>query len=119
MEYEIYNELKYTTLQIRATLVWKGMNKNQKKRHRRKSPQGGWGMGSKEPIQKIVLLTAVIVSNNWYNSSLILICNEIKSLQSAKIKGFSQTGDPWGDLNASEATFEQQLPLFSVRPTKG
>ena len=52
MEYEIDNEMKYTTLQIRATLVWKGINKKVKKRHRRKSPQGGWGMGSKEPIQK-------------------------------------------------------------------
>ena len=28
------------------------MSKNQQKGHRRKSPQGGWGMGSKEPIQK-------------------------------------------------------------------
>ena len=35
-----------------------------------------------------------------------------------KIKGFSQTGDPWGDLNAPEATSEQQLPLFSVKPDK-
>ena len=26
--------------------------------------------------------------------------------------------DPWGDLNAPEATFEQQLPLFSVKPDK-
>ena len=24
-------------------------------------------------------------------------------------------GDPWGDLNAPEATFEQQIPLFSVK----
>ena len=27
-------------------------------------------------------------------------------------------GDPWGDLNAPEATFEQKLPLFSVKPDK-
>ena len=32
-----------------------------KKRHGRKSPQGGWGMGSKEPIQKIIFI------NNGYN----------------------------------------------------
>ena len=25
-------------------------------------------------------------------------------------------GDPWGDLNAPEATFEQQIPLFYVKP---
>ena len=27
-------------------------------------------------------------------------------------------GDPWGDLNAPEATSEQQLPLFSVKDDK-
>ena len=49
---------------------------------------------------------------------MILIWNEIKSLQSAKIKGFGQKGDPWGDLNAPEATSEQQIPLFSVKIDK-
>ena len=29
-----------------------------------------------------------------------------------KIKGFSQIGDPWGDLNAPEATSKKQLPFF-------
>ena len=43
---------------------------------------------------------------------MILIWIEIKRLQGAKIKGSSQMGDPWGDLNAPEATSEQQLPLF-------
>ena len=56
MEYEIDNELNYTTLQVRATLVWKEMNKKWKIEHRRKSPQGGWGMGSKEPIQKNIFI---------------------------------------------------------------
>ena len=27
-------------------------------------------------------------------------------------------GDPWGDLNAPEATFEQQIPLFYVKHDK-
>ena len=27
-------------------------------------------------------------------------------------------GDPWGDLNAPEATSEQKLPLFYVKPDK-
>ena len=27
-------------------------------------------------------------------------------------------GDPWEDLNAPEATFEQQLPFISVKPDK-
>ena len=58
MEYEIDNEIKYTTLQIRSMLVWTEMSKKQQNRHRRKSPQGGWGMGSKEPIQKIILFNS-------------------------------------------------------------
>ena len=27
-------------------------------------------------------------------------------------------GDPWGDLNAPEATFKQKLPFLSVKPGK-
>ena len=42
----------------------------------------------------------------------------MKRLQGAKIKGFSQMGDPWGDLNAPEDTSEQQLPLFSIVSTQ-
>ena len=49
---------------------------------------------------------------------MILIQSEIKSLQSAKIKGFSQMGDPYEDLNAPETTSEQQLTFFSVKPAK-
>ena len=64
MEYEIDNELKYTALQIRAMLYLKEMNEKAKKRHGRKSPQGGWGMGSKEPIQKLFLLTVITISEN-------------------------------------------------------
>ena len=61
MEYEIYNEINYTNLHIISILVWKEIIKNQQKGHRRKSPQGGWGMGSKEPIQKIIFI------NSGYN----------------------------------------------------
>ena len=64
MEYETNNELKYTTLQIRAMLDLKKMNEKAKKGHGRKSPQGGWGMGSKEPIQKLFLLPVVTISEN-------------------------------------------------------
>ena len=31
------------------------MSRKRRKGHRRKSPQGGWGMGLKEPIPKIIL----------------------------------------------------------------
>ena len=41
-----------------------------------------------------------------------------RSYNSAKFLNFSERGDPWGDLNAPEATFEQQLLFFSVTPAK-
>ena len=88
------------------------MSKKQQKGHRRKSPQGGWGMGSKEPIQKLFFIHSGYNIRELIQFILILIRIEIKSLQSAKIKSFSQMGDPWGELNAPEATSEQKLPLF-------
>ena len=41
-----------------------------------------------------------------------------RSYNFPKILNFSERGDPWGDLNAPEATFEQQLHFFSVKPDK-
>ena len=41
-----------------------------------------------------------------------------RSYKSAKFLNFSERGDPWGDLNAPEATFEQKLIFFSVTPDK-
>ena len=41
-----------------------------------------------------------------------------RSYNFAKFVNSSERGDPWGDLNALEATFEQQIPLFSVKPAK-
>ena len=64
MEYGNDFMSKYTTLQINTTLDNKKMNEKQKKRHGRKSPQGGWGMGSKEPIQKLFLLKVITISEN-------------------------------------------------------
>ena len=43
---------------------------------------------------------------------LVLIQDETKALQSAKIKNYSQKGDHWGDSDGPKATFEQQLLLF-------
>ena len=44
---------------------WK-INKQKKdeKWHRRESPQGGWGMGSKEPIQRMILLQRLKYQRN-------------------------------------------------------
>ena len=65
MEYKIDNKSKYTTLQIRTMLDCKKKERKAKKRHGRKSPQGGWGAGSKEPTQKIfsLLLLITILEN--------------------------------------------------------
>ena len=41
-----------------------------------------------------------------------------RSYNSATFLNFSERGDPWGDLNTLEATFEQQLLLFSVKHSK-
>ena len=59
MEYVINNEINSPNLQIRSILVKKKKLGKAQKGHRRKSPQGGWGMGSKDPNQK----------NNFINSS--------------------------------------------------
>ena len=41
-----------------------------------------------------------------------------RSYNFAKFLDFSERRDPWGDLNAPEATFEQQLLFFSVTSSK-
>ena len=41
-----------------------------------------------------------------------------RSYNSLKFLNFSERGDPWGDLNAPEATFKQNLIFFSVKPDK-
>ena len=65
MEHEIDNESKYTTLQIRTTLVCKKKEKKPKRKHGHKSPQGGWWIGSKEPIRKdLFFLLAAIYNIN-------------------------------------------------------
>ena len=58
MEYEINNKINYTTLQIRSMLAWNEMSKKQQKDTDANPPQGGWGMGSKEPIQKIIFINS-------------------------------------------------------------
>ena len=78
MEYEIDIEIKYTTLQIRSMIVWNEMSKKQQKEHRHKSPQGGWGMGSKEPIQELFLLR--------YNSSWSLYKVKSRAYKVRKLK---------------------------------
>ena len=41
-----------------------------------------------------------------------------RSYNFAKFVNSSERGDPWGDLNALEATFEHNIIFFSVTPAK-
>ena len=43
---------------------------------------------------------------------MVLIQNETKALQNAKIKDYSKKGRPFGDSDGPKATFEQQLLFF-------
>ena len=90
------------------------MSKKKQKGHRCKSPQGGWGMGSKEPIQK---------------KNLFIFCYNISELKNQKLLGpyigsnqvfttlenfwvFNEKGDPWGALNAPETTSDRRFLFF-------
>ena len=55
MEYGINkkNQVYYPENYINSSK--KEISRKRQKGHRRKSPQGGWGMGSKEPIPKMTL----------------------------------------------------------------
>ena len=48
---------------------------------------------------------------------LVLIQNETKALQNAKIKDYSKKGDPWGDSDCPKPLRIENSPL-SVIPTK-
>ena len=58
MEYETDNELKYTTLQIRATLDLKKMNEKAKKRTQMQIPPGGMGNGLERAYSKIIFISS-------------------------------------------------------------
>ena len=61
MEYEIDNESKYTTLQIRATLDLKKMNEKAKKRTQTQIPPGGMGNGLERAYSIFIII------NSGYN----------------------------------------------------
>ena len=61
MQYEIDNELKYTTLRIRATLVWKRDEQKVKKMTLTQIPLGGMGNGLERAYSKIIFI------NSGYN----------------------------------------------------
>ena len=77
-----------------------------------------WGMGSglgraysKKYFPLLLLVTISETSWSFY-------VMKPSSYNFPKILNFSERGDPWGDLNAPEATFKQKILLFSVTTDK-
>ena len=76
------------------------------------SPKGGWGMGSKEPIRRKILLSDVTISVKLSDSSWFLYRMKPRSYKVPKLKITVKTRDPWGDSDGPKVTFEQHLLLF-------
>ena len=106
MEYGIDFKSNYTTLQFSTMLDWKYEWK-EKIWHRLKSPQRGWGMGLKEPIQNYFLLPAVKISKKWCDASWFLYRMKPRAYKVQKLKISVKKGDPWGDSDGPKVTFEQ------------
>ena len=102
------------------------LNQSRKKGKMQKSetdtdpPQGGGERDRKSLLKNI--------SFNYYwlqyqqtkisETSWSLCGMKPRSYNFAKFVNSSERGDPQGDLNAPEDTFEQKIPLFSVTPAK-
>ena len=106
MEYGIDMKSNYTTLQINTTLDWKKMNEKQKMTWTQ-IPLGGMGNGLQRAYSKLFLLPVVTISAKWYDASWFLYRMKPKAYKVQKLKISVKKGDPWGDLTATEATFEQ------------
>ena len=92
MEYGNDFKSKYTTLHISTTLYWKNMNEKQKMTQTQ-IPPGGDGEWARKSLFRIIFITSGYNISKLLWCLLILIKNETKSLQSAKIKDFSQKGN--------------------------
>ena len=84
----------------------------QKRKKGCESPQGGWGMGSKEPIRRNFLLSAVTISGNLSESSWFLYRMKPRLYKMPKLKITVKKGDPWGDSDSPKSTFKQNILLF-------
>ena len=79
------------------------------------------GSGLEEPNQKNIFLNyywSQYQQDEISETSCSLYGMKPRSYNSAKFLNFSERGDPKGDLNAPEATFEKHLLLFSITPAK-
>ena len=98
----------------------KEISRKRRKWHRRKSPQGGWGMGSKEPIKRMILLQQLQYQStdktdiSW---SLYRLKPIYYSL-CKKITNYVTKERPLGGFERSKSHFGQQIIFFSYIPAK-
>ena len=110
---------KYTILHVSTKL-------EQEKGKKAKSeidvdPPQGMGSGLERAYSKNIFLHYDWLQYHQYEiseTSWSVYRLKPRSYNSAKFLNFSGRGDPWGDLNAPEATFKHKLILFSVTPDK-
>ena len=93
------------------------MNEKQKMT-RTQTPPGGMENGFERAYSKLFLLLVVTISENWYDASWFLYRMKPRAYKVQKLKILVKKGDPWGDSEGPEVTFEQQILLFSVIPDK-
>ena len=96
MEYEIDKEINYTTLHIRSILVWKRNEQKAIKNTPTQIPPGGMGNGLESAYSKIILLTAVTISENWYNASWSLYRVKSRAYKVRKLKVLVKWETPGG-----------------------
>ena len=118
MEYETDNELNYTTLQIRSKLILKRNEKKATKRTPTQIPLGGMGNGLERAYSKNSFIPSSYNIRKMIWFFLVLIQDETKSLQSAKIKDFSKKGRPLGGFGWPESHFLTAASLVFVIPAK-
>ena len=112
------NEKLYQSIQpfmsVLNQIIKKG--RMQTKLKRTQIPPGGMGSGLERAYSKKIYYyyyyllqhqEAEISETSWSFYKM-----KPRSYNSPKILNFSERGYPWGDLNAPEATFEQELLLF-------
>ena len=84
------------------------MKKEKKKGH--ESPQGRWGMGSKEPIRKYFLLSEVKIPEKKYDSSWFLYRMKPRPYKVQKLKITVKKGDHWGGSGWPQKHFRIEAP---------
>ena len=97
-----------------TNLKRKEVRQCKKRQKRHESPQGGWGMGSKEPIWRKILLFTFTISVKLFESSWFLYRMKPRLYKFPKILKLWSKGRPLGGFRVPKATFEHQLLLFPV-----